>query len=117
MSLSSEFHDSKTSAEVSGALNQGRSVSDIVETVVLEVIPMLIDLTFAFAYLYWAFGPYMALITAFTAVTYLYTTTKLVAMRTPIRREHITKMRKEWTVGQQSLDGWRTASVSMIILH
>ena len=72
---------------------------------------MFIDLAVAFAYLWLLFGPYMGFIMAVTVISYLYITTKLVALRAEKRRDYITIYRKEWTVGQQSLDGWTTASV------
>jgi ABC-type transport system involved in Fe-S cluster assembly fused permease/ATPase subunit len=75
---------------------------------------MFIDLAVAFAYLWSLFGPYMGFIMAVTVILYLYITTKLVSVRAGKRRDYITLYRKEWTVGQQSLDGWSTASVSGI---
>lgn len=111
MSLSSDFHDIKTSSDLTQAVNGGRSVSDLLETVCFQVIPMFIDLAVAFAYLWFFFGPYMGFIMAVTVISYLYITTKLVAVRAEKRREYVTVYRREWTVGQQSLDGWSTASV------
>lgn len=111
MSLSSDFHDSKTSSDLSQAIAGGRSVSDLLDTVCFQVLPMFIDLSVAFAYLWSLFGPYMGFIMAATTIAYLYVTTKLVAKRAEMRREFITVYRKEWTIGQQSLDGWTTASV------
>ena len=111
MSLSSDFHDSKTSSDLTQAVHGGRSVSDLLETVCFQVIPMFIDLSVAFAYLWTLFGPYMGFIMAVTVISYLYITTKLVAVRAEKRRDYVTVYRKEWTVGQQSLDGWSTASV------
>jgi len=72
---------------------------------------MFIDLTVAFAYLWSLFGPYMGLLMVATVVSYLYITTKLYSLRASKRRDYITIYRKEWTIGQQSLDGWGTASV------
>jgi ABC-type transport system involved in Fe-S cluster assembly fused permease/ATPase subunit len=112
MSLSSDFHDSKTSSDLTQAVHGGRSVADLLETVCFNVIPMFIDLAVAFAYLWILYGPYMGLMMAATAVTYLYVTTKLYSRRASKRREYVTIYRKEWTIGQQSLDGWNTASVS-----
>jgi ABC-type transport system involved in Fe-S cluster assembly fused permease/ATPase subunit len=111
MSLSSDFHDSKTTSDLTQAVSGGRSVSDLLETVCFQVIPMFIDLAVAFAYLWSFFGPYMGFIMAVTVISYLYITTKLVAVRAEKRREYVTVYRREWTVGQQSLDGWCTASV------
>ena len=111
MSLSSDFHDNKTSSELSQAISGGRSVADLLESVCFDVVPMFIDLTVAFGYLSWLFGPLMGLVLAVEAIAYLYTTTKLVAMRADNRREYISKYRKEWTTAHQSMDGWNTASV------
>ena len=115
MSLSSDFHDNKTSSDLSQAVHGGRSVADLLDTVCFQVVPMFIDLTIAFAYLWSLFGPYMGLIMAATVTSYLYITTKLVAMRAEKRRDFITIYRKEWTIGQQSLDGWSTASLFNMI--
>ena len=117
MSLSSDFHDNKTSSDLTQAVNGGRSVSDLLETVCFQVVPMFIDLAVAFAYLWSLFGPFMGLMMAVTVTSYLYVTTKLIAKRAHKRREYITIFRKEWTIGQQSLDGWSTASVSMSFLR
>jgi ABC-type bacteriocin/lantibiotic exporter with double-glycine peptidase domain len=116
MSLSSDFHDNKTSSDLSQAVHGGRSVADLLETVCFQVIPMFIDLAIAFAYLWTLFGAYMGLMMAATVISYLYITTKLYARRASKRRDYITIYRKEWTIGQQSLDGWSTASVRVLIL-
>lgn len=115
MSLSSDFHDSKTSSDLTQAINGGQSVASLVETVLFQIIPMFIDLAVAFGYLWKVFGPYMGLVMVSFVVTYLYTTTKLVALRAEKRRDYITIYRKEWTIGQQSLDGWNTASLFNMI--
>ena len=114
MSLSSDFHDGKTSSDLTQAVQGGRSVSQLLETVCFQVIPMFIDLAVAFTYLWSLYGPYMGLLMASTVTSYLYLTTKLIASRSERRRKYVTVYRKEWTIGQQSLDGWNTASVSSI---
>lgn len=114
MSLSSDFHDSKTTSDLTQAVNGGRSVADLLETVCFQVIPMFIDLAVAFGYLWSNFGPYMGLLMLATVTSYLYVTTKLVSMRADKRRGYVAVYRKEWTVGQQSLDGWNTASVQYL---
>lgn len=113
MSLSSDFHDSKSSSDLAQAISGGRSVAELLETVCFQVIPMFIDLIIAFGYLSALFGTYMGLILIAEAAAYLYTTAKLVALRAEKRRQYVSIFRKEWTVAQQSLDGWNTASVRM----
>ncbi|EPE24943.1 P-loop containing nucleoside triphosphate hydrolase [Glarea lozoyensis ATCC 20868] len=115
MTLSSDFHDSKTSSDLIQAVQGGRSVADLLETVCFQVVPMFIDLAIAFGYLWSIFGPYMGLMMAATASTYLYVTTKLISMRAEKRRNFIAMMRKEWSVGYASLDGWTTASMFNMI--
>jgi ABC-type transport system involved in Fe-S cluster assembly fused permease/ATPase subunit len=115
MSLSSDFHDSKTSSDLTQAISGGQSVFHLVETVLFQIIPMFIDLAVAFGYLWSIFGPYMGLVMASFVVAYLYITTKLYAVRAEKRRDYITIYRKEWTIGQQSLDGWNTASLFNMI--
>ncbi len=115
MNLSSDFHDSKTSSDLSQAISGGRSVADLLETVLFQVIPMFIDLAVAFAYLLSLFGPYMGLLMAATVVCYLYTTTKLATLRADQRRNYVVIYRKEWNVGHQSLDSWNTASLFNMI--
>lgn len=115
MNLSSDFHDNKTSSDLTQAISGGRSVPDLLETACFEVVPMFIDLIVAFAYLSTLFGPLMGLILAIEAITYFYVTTKLIAFRAGKRREYIAIYRKEWNVAQQSLDGWNTASVCSLV--
>ncbi|TVY75636.1 Heavy metal tolerance protein [Lachnellula suecica] len=117
MTLSSDFHDSKTSSDLINAINGGKNVAELLDTICFQVVPMFIDLGIAVAYLWAIFGPYMGLIIALTAISYFYITTKLVSQRAQIRRDYITLMRKEWTVGYSSLEGWSTASLFNNIPH
>jgi ABC-type transport system involved in Fe-S cluster assembly fused permease/ATPase subunit len=115
MNLSCDFHDGKTSSELTQAVSGGRSVTSLLETIIFNVLPMFVDLAIAFTYFWVMFGPYMGLIMAATVVTYLYVTTKLHSQKASKRREYISIYRKEWTVGQQSLDGWMNASLFNMI--
>lgn len=111
MNLSSDFHDSKSSSDLSQAMHGGSSVLSLVETVCFELVPMFNDLGFAFIIFWTLYGPYMGLLITTVSATYLYATTKMIARRQEMRRQYITNYRREWTVGQESLDGWITASV------
>lgn len=115
MSLSSDFHDNKTSSDLTQAVHGGRSVTELLDIVCFQLVPMFIDLAVAFGYLWTLYGPYMGLMMVATATSYLYITTKLYSRRAAIRRDYITIYRKEWTIGQQSLDGWNTASLFNMI--
>jgi hypothetical protein len=110
MNLSADFHDSKTSSELSQAISQGRSVSNLVDSVCFSIIPMLIDLGVAFTYLYWVFGPYMALLTASASIAYIYVTGKMITAIVQPRRDYVTTKRKEAVIVVQGFEGWQNAS-------
>lgn len=112
MSLSSEFHESRTASDIHQTINQGRAITDIVDTVCFKIGPTSVDLVLVFAYLYYLFGPYMALDLAATTFIYLYTTTKLVGLASSRRRIYHTHYRKEWSSLVSSINNWRVASVS-----
>lgn len=117
MSLSSDFHDSKTSSDLSQAVLGGRSVTHLLETICFQVVPMSLDLAFALGYLVSQFGSYMGLVLVVTVGIYFYATTKLYAHRAKKRRDYITMFRKEVNIGQESLDGWTTASLFNMIFY
>jgi ABC-type transport system involved in Fe-S cluster assembly fused permease/ATPase subunit len=112
MSLSSEFHESRTASDIHQTINQGRSITNIVDTVCFKVGPTVVDLIFVFAYLLYLFGPYMALDLVVTTSFYLYTTMKLVSLAQKRRRTYHTYWRKEWSSLVSSINNWRVASVS-----
>lgn len=114
MSLSSDFHDAKTTSELSQAIHGGKSVLSLVELVCFEVLPMFIDLSLAFLLFWSLYGPYMGLLVTTVSAMYMYTTSKMIAMRSELRRQYIIHFRKEWSAAQSSIDGWVTASVSAI---
>ncbi|OBT67108.1 hypothetical protein VE03_04531 [Pseudogymnoascus sp. 23342-1-I1] len=110
MSLSSDFHESKDSADIHRAVNQGQSVTKLVEMMIFEVMPMMIDLSAVCIYLNYLFGPYMGLILAITSLVFMYCTAKLVSLATNKRRQYMKSFRKEWLSVYTSIDNWRTAS-------
>lgn len=90
MSLSHDFHTNKKSVEIYSSVRQGRSVNGFIESVLFAVLPMLADLCIAFAYFYYMFNAYMALIVAVVSIVYLYATAKLGATKNQIRRDYNT---------------------------
>jgi hypothetical protein len=86
MNLSSESHDSKRSGELYQTINLGHSVNNLLETILFQIIPMLVDLAVAFAYLYYLFGVYMALVVAAVVLAYLWASTYFNARQITVRR-------------------------------
>lgn len=110
MELSSDFHDGKQSGELYKAIEQGKSVNELLETVLFEVFPMLIDLFVAVAYLSYLFGAYMALIVAAESVLYLWISTYFTAMQSDSRRRERDISRKENQILYDTMGNWRTVS-------
>jgi len=61
MSLGMEFHAERDSAEVMKAIEQGGALMTLLETVVTDVAPDIIDLIIAVLFLYWKFNAYVSL--------------------------------------------------------
>jgi ABC-type transport system involved in Fe-S cluster assembly fused permease/ATPase subunit len=94
MNLSSEFHDSKRSGELYQSINLGHSVNNLLETIMFQILPMLVDLAVAFAYLYYLFDAYMALIVGAVMVVYLWASTYFNAWQITVRRGLVGNLQK-----------------------
>ncbi|CUS14767.1 unnamed protein product [Tuber aestivum] len=110
MSLSHDFHTNKKSVEIYSSVRQGRSVNGFIESVLFAVLPMLSDLCIAFAYFYYMFNAYMALIVAVVSIVYLYATAKLGATKNQIRRDYNTARIEEANVMCETMSSWATVS-------
>ncbi|KAA6415967.1 MAG: hypothetical protein FRX48_00686 [Lasallia pustulata] len=110
MGLSSDFHDRKQSGELYKSIEQGRAVNELLETVLFEVFPTLVDLLVASAYLSYLFGAYMALIVAAMTVFYMWISTYFTAMQSEPRRRQRDLSRKEYQILYDSMGNWRTVS-------
>ncbi|KAG0636143.1 hypothetical protein HOY80DRAFT_1055299 [Tuber brumale] len=108
MSLSHDFHTNKKSVEIYSSVRQGRSVNGFIESVLFAVLPMLADLCIAFAYFYYMFNAYMALIVAVVSIVYLYATAKLGATKNQIRRDYNTARIEEANVMCETMSSWTT---------
>ena len=110
MNLSSEFHDSKRSGELYQTINLGHSVNNLLETILFQILPMLVDLAVAFAYLYYLFGVYMALIVGAVVVAYLWASTYFNAWQITTRRGLIGNLHREWQIMYDTIGSWATVS-------
>ncbi|KAK2776174.1 ABC transporter [Colletotrichum kahawae] len=71
MGLSMEFHSERDSAEVMKAIEQGESLTNVLDTAVNEILPTVVDLFVAFWLLYWKFNVYLALAMALAAAAFM----------------------------------------------
>lgn len=51
MGLSRDFHTEKQSGELYKSIEQGSSVTSLLETIMFQVVPMFVDIIVAFSYL------------------------------------------------------------------
>ena len=117
MSLSCEFHDNKRSGELYQSMWQGESVIELLETIVFELTPMVVDLVIACAYFYYIFDAYMLLIVTTTMVSYFWATSYFTSMQTEVRRKFQRASRKCFQVMYDTMDQWKTVSYFNRLSH
>ncbi|KAI1639108.1 P-loop containing nucleoside triphosphate hydrolase protein [Biscogniauxia mediterranea] len=110
MSLSMDFHSERDSAEVLKAVEQGGSLTSLLETVVLDIGPTLIDLVVAFTLLYWKFNSSLALVLMVATVGYVSLEVASSTWNVENRRESNKAEREETRVMYQAVQGWQTVS-------
>ncbi|KAL8767500.1 MAG: hypothetical protein Q9209_006007 [Squamulea sp. 1 TL-2023] len=110
MDFSSEFHDNKQSGELYRTISQGDCISDLLDTICWRVGPMLLDLVVGYGYLYYLFGPYMALLAAATTLAYLSSAVQLNSKQSRPRRKYLELGRKECQAMYDSVGSWDTVS-------
>ncbi|KAK1991708.1 ABC transporter [Colletotrichum falcatum] len=110
LNLSADFHDSKSTSDISLAMYGGSSISDLLESICFQALPMLIDLVVAVVYLSVTLGPYEGLITIATSTLFLFIATKMIAVMKERRRAHVNAQYAEHYVRQTGITGWHTVA-------
>ncbi|KKY38326.1 putative heavy metal tolerance protein [Diaporthe ampelina] len=110
MNLDANFHDTQSLSDVLVAIQNGQSISNMLETICFEALPNLIDLVVAFIYLTFKFGPYEGLITISTSIVFLYISTTVIARLRSARETEISAYFEEHYVLQSGISGWTTVS-------
>ncbi|KAH9886803.1 hypothetical protein F4778DRAFT_439544 [Xylariomycetidae sp. FL2044] len=110
MSLSSEFHDSKSTSDTIVAISRGDSISDMLESICFRAIPSIIDLIVAFAYLSAKFGPYEGFITVATGMAFVQASTMIISGFRTQRREVMKSYFEEHYIRQAGIQGWETVT-------
>lgn len=110
MNLDANFHDTQSLSDVLVAIQNGQSISEMLETICFQALPNLIDLVVAFIYLSVMFGPYEGFITISTSVLFLYISTTVIARLRSARETEISAYFEEHYVLQSGISGWTTVS-------
>ncbi|KAI1799713.1 hypothetical protein F4811DRAFT_567807 [Daldinia bambusicola] len=110
MNLSSEFHDSKSSSDLIVAISNGTSISNMLDSICFQALPMLIDLVIAFTYLSTKFGPYEGFITIATGTAFIQAATRIIASFKEKRKLMVRTYFEEHYIRQAGIQGWQTVS-------
>ncbi|KAA8634633.1 hypothetical protein SMACR_02948 [Sordaria macrospora] len=110
LNLSSDFHDSKSCSDVEMAIMSGTNISNMLESICFQAIPMLIDMGVAFIYLSVTFGPYEGFITIATATVFCYITTIMLSGLKEVRKSQVSAYFEEHYVRHAGIQGWTTVS-------
>lgn len=110
ITLSMDFHSDRDSAEVMKAIEQGESLTDLLETLISEILPTLVDLAVAFGILYWKFNVYAALIMGIAATAFIVLEVAITSWNVKNRRESSKAQREEVRIMHQAIQGWQTVT-------
>jgi hypothetical protein len=95
MDLSMDFHSNKDSGEVIKSVDQAESLTDILQLLMFDVLPIFFDLMVAIWYVPYLFGPYMGFILLVLGISYVWSGVTLTAWAQPKRRKYMEKSRME----------------------
>lgn len=110
MSLSMDFHANKDSGEVVRAMEQAQSLCDLLELVLFEIAPVIVDLLIALIYVSNLFSAYLSLILIMTAVAFIWLGFVLTEWQRPKRKLYNKTDRAKHKTMIESVSNWQTVS-------
>ena len=110
MSLSMDFHANKDSGEVVRAMEQAQSLCDLLELVLFEIAPVIVDLLVALIYVSNLFSAYLSLILIITTVVFIWLGFVLTDWQRPKRQLYSKKDRAKHKTMVESVSNWQTVS-------
>jgi ABC-type transport system involved in Fe-S cluster assembly fused permease/ATPase subunit len=110
MSLSMDFHSERDSAEVIAAIEQGQALTNLLSTLMLEIVPTCLDLGVALVYLSRKFDPSVAIALSVAMVVIISAEAVGLSWNIDRRRSMSKASRQQGTVILQAVQGWQTVS-------
>ncbi|CAN8098919.1 unnamed protein product [Discula destructiva] len=110
LNLDAHFHDTKTLSDMLLAVQNGDSISTMLNTIFFELIPNMIDVVVAFIYLTAKFGPWEGLITIGTSTFFIYLATSTIARSRAARQAYHRAYYDEWYIMNSGFTGWTTVA-------
>lgn len=110
MSLSMDFHSNKDSGEVMRSMQQGQSMTDLIELAIFEIGPVFFDLIIAMGYVTFLFNAYAAFILVVAGVVYTYMGIRMTEWIRPKRQTYRDNDREQFKTLHKSVGNWETVS-------
>jgi ABC-type transport system involved in Fe-S cluster assembly fused permease/ATPase subunit len=110
LGLSMDFHTSKDSGEVLKAVEQASSLNSLIEMVLFDIAPILLDLVVAMYYVTHLFDAYMAFIILFMGAAYIAIGFYFTTLSQPKRRDYVEKQRTESSTVNETVHNWQTVA-------
>lgn len=106
LSLSMDFYRVERSAELRAALDDGDAISELIDEVILSLVPMLADLLIAMIYLYYTINGYVALAVLLLTATYFSVAYYGISWISGTNRAYVEKHRQIGHELQDSIQNW-----------
>lgn len=110
MAQSIDFHSTQDSAEVMKANEQGEALGNVLESVILDIAPTLVDVVVACVIFYRKFNPLVAAGLLGASTTYLVAEALSSRLTTDDRRVLTKAERLETRKMHQAIQGWQTVT-------
>ncbi|KAK2049542.1 ABC transporter [Colletotrichum somersetense] len=110
MGLSLEFHAERDSAEIMKAVQQGRSLGDLLDIAFMNFLPTVVDMVIALGFLYWKFNAYVSLTVLIASVAFITLEVFTSNLNLENRRAYSKAEREELRIMHQAIQGWQTVS-------
>lgn len=110
MAQSVDFHSTQDSAEMMKAVEQGEALGNVLESVVIDIAPTLIDIIVACGIFYHKFSPTVAMVMFGASVVYIIAEATSTKLTTGDRRNVTKTERIETRKMHQAIQGWQTVA-------
>jgi len=110
MDLSMDFHSGKDSGEVLRSMQQGQSLTDLIDLAFFDVGPVFLDLVIAMGYVTYLFNAYAAFILVVAGVVYTYLGITMTEWLRPMRQKYRDNDREQFKTLHKSVGNWETVS-------
>ena len=115
--LSCDFHDQNRSGEIYVAMRQVRSIVQLLDVVLHQLLPLMMDLFLGCIYFYFLFDSYLVFIGIVVIVVYAWVSALFASRAKVLRRKfNATRCRKDQVL-YDTMGSWRTVSYFNRIPH